>query len=115
MTPVLSQIQVNKDVKYCVCGGLLTSTEPLLTKIVDKVCALLSPPKQSNAMEATLHNIQIGTTVTRRIRMHQMGVVTHITYAWGTVKYIKQVWVRWIGKPEATPYALTELLVVTLH
>ena len=115
VNPSLSSIQANPDVKYCVCGGLLTP-KSTITRVVDKVCALLSPPKSHvQSVQAGIDNIRVGVTVCRKIKMHQFGVVTNITYSWGTVKYISQVWVKWHGKPAATPYALTELLVITIH
>ena len=96
---------------------VITPPSPLLTKIADQVCALLAPPvaQRPQAVVASMDNMQVGVTVARKIRMHQLGVVTNLTYAWGTVKYIQQVWVKWAGKREATPYTLTELLVVTIH
>ena len=114
--PEVSKIQLNPDLTYCVCGGLLAPV-PIITQVINQTCALLSPPKTTGvtSVVADIHNIRVGSTVCRKVKMHQFGVVENITYAWGTVKYITQVWVKWHGKPIATPYALIDLLVITVH
>lgn len=114
--PQLSDVQTNTDVKYCICGGLLTPIG-VIGQAIQTVCALLAPPKKEHvqSVPATIENIRIGSTVCRKIKMHQFGVVTNITYGWGRVKYITQVWVKWHAKPEATPYMPIDLLVITVH
>jgi hypothetical protein len=88
------------------------------------VGALLSPPKKQDSIimraetstaPADEKTLKCGVTVARKIKMYRYGTVTHLTYGFGTIKYVKQVWVKWTGKKEPTPYEPSELVVVYLN
>lgn len=54
--------------------------------------------------------VTVGCKVARRIKTNQIGIVTMLEYCFTDSKHIREVWVEWEGKANATPYTTDELL-----
>lgn len=91
-----------------------TKTEPS-TPAPRAPCALLQAKTGPSTEPATVHNLVKGRTVVRKARPHHYGVVTGLIYNFGTMKHVKEVYVKFAGKSTALPYQVDDLLVVYLN
>ena len=80
-----------------------------------QVCALTQKQTGPSKVQANSENLRPGITVVRKIKPSRYGVVTNVTWNFGSVKSIQQVWIKFQGKDIALPYKPEDLLVVYLN
>lgn len=60
-------------------------------------------------------SLKIGDTVVRKIRPNTLGIVTFILYTFGTIKQIKEVYVKFHGKDVSLPYQPIDLQKISVQ